>query len=185
MIGPNGGPGRIRTVRLKRQSVATESGTDLTRRRAAVLLLVAVATGCAWMSGATPVADVGTAQRVTDELVAGVGAQPDSREVLERTNNQINTLADTVMSRWEDFPDRDDPIETWARALRDANLTITHRSDSYPTGRPNSGNTDVPELRACLPGSDPPVGVNVSIGQVGESVSVAMEVGGPPATAGC
>lgn len=174
-----------RTVRTRAANVAAGTGSGVTRLSTVVLLAVAVATGCSWLSGVTPVADVGTAQRVTDDLIAGVGVESDSREVLERTNNQINTLADTVMSRWEDFPDHDDPIATWANALQQADLSITHRSDSYPSGRPNSGQPDFPELQACLLGADPPVGALVSIGQVGQSVSVAVEVGGPPATAAC
>lgn len=148
-----------------------------------VLAMVA-ATGCSSLMGGTPVASVDVADRVTDDVVAAVGIEPDTREVLERSNNQVNTLADTVMSRWEDFPD-DDSIPTWAAALRQAGLTVQDETVSIPDGRPNSGEPDWPEVRACLRGAAQPVGARVSLGKVGTRVAVALEVGGPPASAGC
>lgn len=154
-------------------------------RAATLLLVVTTATGCTGLLGASPVADVAAAQRVTDDVIANLGVEPDSREVLERTNNQINTLADTVMTRWEDFPAAGAAIGTWDTALQHAGLTVIRKSENVGEGRPNSGSRDAPELRACVPGADPPIGVQVSIGTVGDTVSVAMEAGGPPASTGC
>lgn len=145
-------------------------------------LLGVLSTGC---SLGNPVASLEQAEEQADAVVAELGIEPDSREVLER-HDTLSNLSSTVMLRWEDFPDRQDPIEVWADVLQQAGFVVVEQDDGYPEGRPNSGEPDPPEVTACLPDTNPPVGAEVSIGQVdADTVAVATQIGGPPATSGC
>lgn len=90
------------------------------------------------------------------------------------------------MVRWEDFPATEDPIEVLAAALRRSGMVVVERTATYPEGRPNSGDPDIPELVGCVPIADPCVGASISIGQVDETtVAVAAHFGGTPAAARC
>jgi hypothetical protein len=149
------------------------------------LLTACVAACVASACGTTPVVSLTQADDLASEVVAQVGVEPDDRVNLERDDNAINTVSDTVMLRWEDFPPRPDPLEVWADAIERAGLEVVRREPSFPEGRPNSGEPDRAEVVGCGTRQGRPIGVSVSIGQVGDAVAVATEVGGPPATAGC
>jgi hypothetical protein len=148
------------------------------------LLTVCVA-ACVASACATPVVSLTRADELASEVVAQVGVEPDDRMILERTNNPVNTVADTVLLRWEDFPPRPDPLEVWAAAIERAGLEVVRREPSFPEGRPSSGEPDRAEVVGCGMRQGRRIGVSVSIGQVDDAVAVATEVGGPPATAGC
>jgi hypothetical protein len=68
--------------------------------------------------------------------------EPDDRMILERADDPVNTVADTVMLRWEDVPPRPDPLEVWADAIERVGLEVVRREPSFPEGRPNSGEPD-------------------------------------------
>jgi hypothetical protein len=148
--------------------------------RTTVCVAACVASACA-----SPVVSLTQADELASEVVAQVGVEPDDRTILERTNNPVNTVADTVMLRWEDFPPRPDPLEVWAAAIERAGLEVVRLEPSFPEGRPNSGEPDHAEIVGCGMRDRLRIGVSVSLGQVGDAVAVATEVGGPPATAGC
>ena len=83
------------------------------------------------------------------------------------------------------LPARTDPLEAWADAIEWAGLEVARREPGFPEGRPNRGEPDHAEIVGCGIRQDRPIGVSVSIGQVEDTVAVATEVGGPPATSGC
>lgn len=148
--------------------------------RTAVALGLALAVGCA-----DPVASEQVANAYADRFVDAVGVEPDQREVLERSNNLVANMANTVAVRWFDLELGPQPLGRLADALETAGLEVTSLADEIPDGRPRIGLPDGDELQGCVTGSNPPVGATVSAGQTPEGLEVVAEFGGPPATVGC
>lgn len=119
-------------------------------------------------------------QRVVD----AVGVEPTSREYLEREGNAVNDVADTVKLVWVGIELGDDPGGTIAEDLRAAGLDVA-RTPSAPTSGDPRGGSWTDDIGAC----DPEVDRAGVIGTIGTAASgelvLLLEVGGPPATAGC
>lgn len=119
-------------------------------------------------------------QRVVDAL----GVEPTSREYLEREANAVNDVADTVKLVWVGIDLGDDPTGAIAQDLRTAGLDVTRMPSAPTSSDPREGSwTD--DIGAC----DPEVDRAGLIGTVGTAPTgelvLLLEVGGPPATAGC
>lgn len=138
---------------------------------------------------AVTIASCGPSERdialdLEQRLVDAVGVEPTSREYLEREGNAVNDVADTVKLVWVGIDLGDDPGGRVAEHLRAAGLEVA-RTPSGPTRTDPRDGSWADDIGAC----DRDVERAGVIGTIGTAASgelvLLLEVGGPPATAGC
>lgn len=119
-----------------------------------------------------------------ERVVTAVGTDPTSREYLEREENAVNDVADTVLLVWVGAELGETPGDTIATALRDAGLDVVRIPTEPVDSDPRDGSWSA-RIAACDPDVDR-AGLQGTLGTAasGELV-LLLEVGGPPATAGC